>query len=252
MIISAQGLASSSREVVPLLVPEYHDSKGKLVPLGPKQQKIIALIGAESGLHFDVKAYPWRRAQKMAQLGYGLLWGVIKTKERSKYIKFSAPIVTLHHWLVVPTGYVFPYQNINSLRGMRVVISSGDLYGDEFDTNRNKLFTVEDEALTRKARLTMLAKRRADVALIGSLHATAKQLEARLNYLHGDVGDWSVLSKPQSVAPIHIGAPLGHRLASHLPVINKAILKLRKRGAIQAVIVSKVKKQDDLQLSQPM
>ncbi|MGQ5525185.1 substrate-binding periplasmic protein [Chitinimonas sp. PSY-7] len=246
-ILSAQVLASSPTKTVSLLVPEQHDSKGQLVPLSPRQQKLIELISIESGLYFNVKAYPWRRAQRLAQLGYGLIWGVIKTQERSKYFKFSAPIATLNHWLVVPTGYAFPYRNIQSLSGMRVVIANGDLYGDEFDTNRNKLFSVEEEAFSREARLTMLAKGRADVALIGSFHTAAKQFEARLNYLHGDIGDWTVLPKPQSTAPIHIAAPLDHPLSHHLPTINQAISRLRQRGAIQAAISIQETKSDNIQ-----
>ncbi|MGQ5525482.1 substrate-binding periplasmic protein [Chitinimonas sp. PSY-7] len=238
---------------VPLLVPELHDSKGNVVALSPRHQKLIELISAESGLQFDIKPYPWRRAQRLAQLGNGLLWGVIKTEERKQYLSFTNPIAPLRYWLVVQAGKKFPYHNIHSLRGKRIVIANGDQYGDEFNAHRDKLFTVEEETLSREARLAMLVKNRADVALMSCFLSDAKQFEARLNRGYGDIGHWSVLSKPMLVTPIHIAAARDHPLNLYLPTLNRAIERLQKRGAIHAAMNLPDKKPDAVPLpSEPL
>ncbi|MGQ5525598.1 substrate-binding periplasmic protein [Chitinimonas sp. PSY-7] len=209
---------------------------------------MIELVSEESGLKFEVKPYPWRRAQMLAQRGHGLLWVAIKNKESRKYFEFSHPITHLYHWLVVPKGEEFSYRDIASLHGKRAVIAVGNIYGDEFDANRGKLFSVEEEALSREARLTMLLRDRADVALVSCFQSKAKRLEAKLNQVHGDIGRWSVLPTPLSSSAMHVAAPLGHPLAEHLPAINRAIAKLNKRGAIQALIRAPDPKPDNMQL----
>ncbi|WP_158229099.1 substrate-binding periplasmic protein [Chitinimonas sp. BJB300] len=98
------------------------------------------MISAEAGLRFEIKPYPWRRAQKLAEHGEGLLWAVVSTPERARHLEFSEPIFPSKVWIVVPVGKAFPYQDIHSLSGKTIAIGGGVYYGEAFATYRDKLF----------------------------------------------------------------------------------------------------------------
>ncbi|PHV10390.1 substrate-binding periplasmic protein [Chitinimonas sp. BJB300] len=200
-----------------------------------QQQQLMDLIAAEAGLRFELKPYPWRRALRLAERGKGLLWEVSYTPDRARFFAFSAPVTKSIVWMVVPAGNAFPYRGIHSLRGKTVAIGGGEFYGKDFETYRGKLFTVEDNADSLKARINMLARGRVDVVLFISLHEAASQFKAQLKDAD-DIGNWEVLPQPLSIDSVYIGAAHKSPYKQYLPIINRAITRLHQRGAISAVV----------------
>ncbi|MGQ5525559.1 substrate-binding periplasmic protein [Chitinimonas sp. PSY-7] len=194
---------------------------------------MITLIGTEAGIKFDIKAYPWRRAQKLAERGKGLLWGISKTPERARHFIFSEPVFTSRVWMIVPTGQTFSYQSIQDLLGKRIAITGGAQYEGDFEAHRGTLFTVEEGASTLSTRLAMLTQGRVDMVLLGTLHSTANQFETWLNSSHHtNGGPWSVLKQPLLVEPAHIAAARNYSINQYLPAIDQAIIRLRQRGLV--------------------
>lgn len=219
-----------------ILLPERVSRQGEQFADSGRTSQLIAALAKESGLDIQTAYYPWRRAQKLAERGEGLLWGVVRTPERARVFAFSAPMFNTPVWIIVPEGQRFAYRGIQDLRGKTVSITRGSQYGGEFMAQRDKLFKVEEEAGTLRARLGMLAQGRVDLLLSASTQQTSKDYTQQLNLRWGDIGRWEVLSTPFSVDAIHIAAARGKPISQHLPALSHAIQRLQRRGVIQDIV----------------
>ncbi|MGQ5525384.1 substrate-binding periplasmic protein [Chitinimonas sp. PSY-7] len=233
--LSVQAAGIAEPPTVPLLISEERDAKGYVLPVGPKRRKLIELIGTKAGLKFDIKTYPLRRAQKLTERGEGLLWGIVQTPKRSRHLVFSKPIAEMRAWMVVPAGKAFAYDGINGLSGKTLSISTGGQYGELFETYRDRLFKVEEEAGSYEARFAMMAQGRVDMILVCSLYTTVSGFQAWLERNYGGIGEWSVLPRPLSTETLHIAAARNHAINRFLPVIDRAIVSLNRDGAIHAI-----------------
>ncbi|MGQ5522641.1 substrate-binding periplasmic protein [Chitinimonas sp. PSY-7] len=221
-----------NRPTVTLFLGEKCDKDGYVLPMEVARQALIDKIGAEAGIQFNVKVYPWRRAIKMAERGEGLLWGASWTKDRAQRLSYSKQIFNFSIWLVVIAGDEFAYQTIHDLKGKRVGIAQGAQYSGDFAGYRGTLFTVEEEASSLSARLAMLMQNRIDVVMLGSLYESAYSVETLLNKPYGNNRPLSVLPQPLGVKPAHIVASRNHPIQQYLPRIDQAITRLRQRGAL--------------------
>lgn len=198
--------------------------------------EIVNALAKETGLSLQIAYYPWRRAQKLAERGDALLWGVARTPEREQQFAFSPPLFSTQVWMVVPAGQTFPYRSVEDLRGKTIGIARGAQYGGDFTSQRGKLFNVEEEANTLPARLGMLTKGRIDLIFSPSVRPSPVAYAQLLNERWGDIGQWEVLPTPFSVDTIHIAAARNSPAHQHLPAISAAIQRLQRQGVIQRIV----------------
>lgn len=220
---------------VPVLVAESIDQHGHQLPIPPIITAVISLVAQESGLNLVIHPYPWRRAQMMAENGEGLLYGAAITPERLRVFNFSHAAYNANQWLVSSSRDPVNFRRWDDLRGKVISIGSGSKYGPEFEQRREKLFKVEQNAVSMESRLKMLDAHHVDAVLVDSFR-NATQLGISLNCLFPAKDKWVVASKPVGFEPVLIAVPKSAPLGDVLPVLNKALDRLNKAGTIQKAV----------------
>lgn len=167
LLASAVGLpAKADPQPVTLIVGEALDENGKVKPLRAWQQKLFDYLEQELDIKFEVRMYPWARAERNARGGAGLIFGLPKNPERQRELRYSDPAVRNTLWLVTRSDATFPFESLADLKGKTIGAVRGYGYGEEFEQSRNKLFRVEDDIPSRATRLQRLLLKRVDAVLL--------------------------------------------------------------------------------------
>lgn len=223
---------------VPVLIAEAVDSHGHPQAIPPIITAVITLLAQDSGLNLVIRPYPWRRAQMMAENGEGLLYGAAVTPERLRVFDFSRPLYNANQWLVSAARAPVSFRQWDDLRGKVLSIGSGGKYGPEFEQRRDKLFKVEQNAVSMASRLKMLEVHHVDAVLVDSFR-NAEQLGISLNCLFPGTDQWVVAGKPVGYEPVLIAVPKSAALHTVLPQLNRAITRLNRAGSIQKAVDSR-------------
>lgn len=227
--------ASDSPDEIPVLVAAQTDADGKELGVAPTVTSIVQLLADESGLKLVARAYPWRRAQMLAESGKGLLYGAAATPERLPIFAFTRPLYVVNQWFVTDAARPFRYQGWEDLRGKTVSINSGSKFGVEFEERKNVLFTVTENSDTVQSRLKMLALGRVDAVLLDSYRSVGR-FEERINCLYAAAGKFTVLRKQLGTEPVLIAVPKSSPYHQALPVLNDAIERLDKSQGIHKIL----------------
>lgn len=167
LLASTFGLtAQATEQPIPLIVGEALDGKGKVKPPAASQQMLFEYLERELGVKFKIMRYPWPRAERNARDGAGLIFGLPKTPERLRELRYSDPAVRRTLWLVTRSDATFPFEKLADLKGKTIGAVYGYSYGEEFEVSRNKLFRVEGEIPSRATRLQRLLLKRVDAVLL--------------------------------------------------------------------------------------
>lgn len=156
----------SQPQTVTLLLGDTLDLTGKQQPPKAARRKLFDYLEQELNVSFDIKAYPWPRAERHARDGAGLIFGLPKNADRLRDLRFSDPASSNTLWLVTRSDATFPFRTIDDLRGKTIGAVRGYSYGDEFERGRNKLFRVDDDIASRATRLQRLLLKRVDALLL--------------------------------------------------------------------------------------
>jgi polar amino acid transport system substrate-binding protein len=174
--------ARGARQTVTLIVAEALDERGKMKAPNPRLQKLLSYLELELGLAFDVRMYPWPRAERYAEQGLGLIFGLSKTPDRLSEFHFSEVAESNKLWLVTRSDATFPFRGVEDLRGKTVGAVRGYHYGDAFQRAKGKLFQVDEGVGSRAIRLRRLMLKRVDVALLFQPQTqSAAEAEANIN-----------------------------------------------------------------------
>lgn len=228
---ASPAMATDARQEIPVFLPEQIEPNGQPSTGMVTMTGIINLLAAESGLKLVVQAYPWRRAQMKAKNGEGLLFGAAETPERARLFNFTKPLYEVNQWLVTTAQRPIDFRSWEDLRGKVVSIPSGGQLGPEFEAQRGKTFTVEENAVTIASRFKMLDTGRVDAIVIDSNRA-APQLEVRLNCLFPGASKWAVMARPVNAEPVVIAVPKASSFNSYIPALNEAIDRMSKAHAV--------------------
>lgn len=220
---------------IPVLLAAQTDADGKYAGVAPTVAALIQRLADESGLPLVARAYPWRRAQMLAEDGKGLLLGATATPERQALFAFTRPLYLVHQWLVANPVHQFRYQGWEDLRGKTIAISSGAKFGAEFEQRKNVLFTVAENSDSLPSRLKMLLLARVDAVLVDSYRNSAT-VEERLNCVYAGIGKFTVLRKPMGNEPVLIAVPKSSPFSEALPLLNEAIERMEKSGSIHKIL----------------
>ncbi|MFZ6873458.1 substrate-binding periplasmic protein [Undibacterium sp. Di27W] len=234
---------AQAKTVLPLLVAETRDENGEIAPLRPENQKIIAYFERALDMQFDIRRYPLPRVIENTGKGEGLAFGLSKSTERLKTMRYSEPVFSDFVWVVVRDDSRMQYSGLQDLQGKAVGIVRGIRFGDEIDKMRNTVFKVEEDQPQSSSRLKKLLSGRMDVMLVNSRLPNAKDLEAELNSYLDEKNLRSetqmnfgvkVFAKPLLVDPIHFTSGIDTR-PEVINKINAAIIKGRKSGDLPAL-----------------
>lgn len=228
--------AAAAPAEVPVLIAENVDPRGNPLPTPAIVDAVLKQLAADSGLKLVVHAYPWRRAQMMAENGEGLLYGAAITPERLRVFAFTKPMYDANQWLVSSAQAPLDFHRWEDLQGKVVSIAGGEKFGPEFEERRDKLFRVEQNSVSMESRLKMLSAHHVDAVVVDSFRNPV-QLSASLNCRFPD-DRWVVAEKSIGFEPVLIAVPKSAPLGKLLPTLNSAIVRLNKAGSIRKAVDS--------------
>jgi ABC-type amino acid transport substrate-binding protein len=173
--------AVAGPQTIPLLIGDTLDEKGKPRPVTGAKRKLFDALERELGVVFELRMYPWARAERHALEGGGLIYGLPKTAERLRALRYSEAATHRNLWLVTRSDATFTFNTLEDLRGKTLGIVRGYSYGEAFDNARGKLFRAEDDISSRGTRLTRLMLKRVDaILLFQPVGQSAKEVEAEI------------------------------------------------------------------------
>lgn len=229
--------------VVPVLLAEARDENGEMAPIRPENQKILQYFERALDIKFDIHRYPLPRVIENVGKGEGLGFGLSKSTDRLKTMRYSKPVFSDFVWVVARDDSKMQFSGIQDLKGKSVGIVRGIRFGDEIDSKRNVLFNVEEDQPQNSSRLKKLLSGRMDVMLFNSRMSNAKDLEADLNQYLNDKKirtemqanfGVKVFPKPFLVDHIHFTSGL-NSTPDIINRINAAIIRGRKSGDLPAL-----------------
>lgn len=229
---------------VPLIMGEAFDEAGRPKPMRPWQRALLDYLEKELNLRFEVRSYPWPRAERNARNGDGLIFGLPKNGERERALRYSEAAVSSTLWLVTRSDATFPFEKLADLHGKTIGAVRGYGYGDEFERARaERLFKVEDDLPSRATRLQRLLLKRVDAVLLYQTGwQSAADMEAELRaFVAPLVKDMplppgvtvSVLPVPVQVDAQQFFAIARNRDAGLIDRINAALLKQQKQASLR-------------------
>lgn len=233
-----QPAARAAPQPVTLLLGDTLDAQGKQKPLQPWRRKLFDYLEQELNIRFEIKSYPWPRAERNALNGAGLIFGLPKSADRLRALRYSDAASSNTLWLVTRSDATFAFRSVQDLRGKTLGAVRGYSYGDDFERERNKLFKVDDEIASRATRLQRLLLKRVDAVLLYQPSGEGQpEIEAQLrSYIQPYLKEMAV---PPGVTLSVLPHPLQSDNGMHFAVargsndglierINEALLRQRK------------------------
>ncbi|MFZ6645554.1 substrate-binding periplasmic protein [Undibacterium sp. TJN25] len=234
--------AHAEKPDIVLLVASGNDARASAGSGAPQSAFRNTIQFVERGLDvgFEVRRYPWNRLIQNLNNGEGLAFGLSKNSSRMQTLHFSEPVYANYVWLITRSDASFPFSGMQDLKGKSLGMNRGSSFGDEFDRQKNLLFTVEEDAYGLQSRLNKLLNHRMDAIIYQNRNADPEQVEAMLNQrvtermpeikLPPGVR-FIVLRKPLMTDNIHfaIRAQDDHGI---IKKINAVIIKGKKNGEL--------------------
>ena len=201
--------------------------KGELVD-------ILNQIEMRTGLKFEIRLMPWKRAYTQALDGQGGIFGLSKNTGRMSLFDYSEVMFFDEMRLVVLKGSQFEYRTIEDLRGKIVGVTRGASYGDRFEEAKGTVFTASEDA-DPVCRLRMLLARRIDAALIGPGRAAVRYVINQDRNLKANQDQFIILDTPFERDPNYIGFNKTLCRTNTLKKVNQALAAMWKDGTIARI-----------------
>lgn len=112
-------------------VPFMYEDNKKVEGIYPA---LIAAVFDRMGVAVKIKAYPWKRALKLAKKGEIGIGGLYKIKERLKFLDYSDPLYTEKIMIYTKKKKQFKFNTIQDLNKKTIGVIRGWSYGDKVDT----------------------------------------------------------------------------------------------------------------------
>jgi ABC-type amino acid transport substrate-binding protein len=232
--------SAAGPRTMPLLIGDQLDEQGKPRPLNGARLKLIEALQRELNVVFDVRMYPWARAERYALDGGGLIFGLPKTEERLRTLRYSDAASHRKLWLVTRSDATFKFNTLDDLRGKTLGVVRGYSYGEEFDRARGmQLFRTDEDISSRGTRLTRLMLKRVDAVLLFQPSTqTPREIEAeiagfmepRLRAIGAaNNAGFSVLPKPLDTDSSQFFAIARARDDGIIDRINAALVRIQQR-----------------------
>lgn len=233
--------AAAGPQTVTLIIGDTLDEQGKPKPLNPFKRKLLDAIEREMGIVFELRMYPWARAERYALDGAGLIFGLPKNADRLHALRYSNVAAYNKLWIVTRSDATFPFNGIDDLRDKSIGLVRGYNYGAEVEQARNrKLFRTDEDIASRGTRLTRLMLKRVDAVLLYQpSQQTARDVEVEVNTFMAPrlraIGaaanaSFSVLPKPLSVDDGVFFAIARNKDDGIIDRINAALARIQQRA----------------------
>ncbi|HKI80252.1 MAG TPA: transporter substrate-binding domain-containing protein [Pseudodesulfovibrio sp.] len=195
---------------------------------------ILHEIEARTGLSFDIRLMPWKRAYMYALEGRGGIFGLSKNRDRMALFDFSDVMYVDEMRLVVLKDREFSYHTVEDLKGMTLGVTRGASYGDDFDRAKGRIFTPSEDS-GPISRLRMLLAGRIDAALIGPGEVSVRFAIAQDKILRKNQEQFVILDTPLAQDDNYIGFSKDSKQHAVLEKIDKALLEMQQDDTIRRI-----------------
>lgn len=134
-------------------------------PPSDQTPQMQAWMARQAKLAWDYRPTPWLRAQKLTASGEGVMFGLTRTPQRERQLRFSLPIWSNFTWILVREDAAASIRHYGDLNGQVVCWARGSSYGELF-TKAGLGRMDPREASDDDGALRMLAADRCNAALI--------------------------------------------------------------------------------------
>ncbi len=199
-----------------------------IIGVGPE---LVKRAFGDLGVSVDcIFAGNWAQVQEAQKKGtVDVLAGVYLTEERKAAMEYSVPYTQDPVVLFVAKGKAFPFNKWEDLIGKRGTTTTGDSYGQKFDSFITAKLTME-RAATVQENFEKLLSGKADYFIFAMYSGN---FEARkLNILD----KIEQIKKPATVEDFYISVGKGSKYVSLLPELNRKIERMAKDGTVESLI----------------
>ncbi|WP_373988722.1 substrate-binding periplasmic protein [Duganella sp. BuS-21] len=232
--------ATAAPQTVPLLIGDTLDEQGKPKPINPIKRKLLNEVERELGIVFELRMYPWARAERYALDGTALIFGLPKSADRLRALRYSEVAAYNKLWIVTRSDATFRFNTIEDLRGKSVGLVRGYDYGEEVERARGTIFRTDENIASRSTRLTRLMLKRVDAVLLFQPSTqTAAEVETEVNtYMAPRLAGigaaantgYSVLPKPIATDAGVFFAIARNKDTAMIDRINAALARIHQRA----------------------
>ena len=230
LILLLFGSALSRAETITVYGDENHAPLGYLDKGVPKGLlvEMFSKIARKTGDTYDIKMFPWPRAQMHAKEGPGALMNVSMNAQRLELFDFSEPMYFDDVVVVVLKSKAFAFDKLADLKGKVLGGTIDGSYGEEIDSAiRAKLFTVDHDSNPTN-RLNKLLRGRIDAALIPGGDLGYESALSGDPALLAKRDQFMVLSKPLVHDPLYLAVAKSLNKKELIARFNKALKEIQK------------------------
>lgn len=203
--------------------PVMYQENGAAKGLYPE---IVSEIFRRLNKPYSFNAIPWNRALSEAYSGRAGVGGIYWSQERAAKLDYSAPIYVEKLLVYVRPEQKFAFTKIGDLKGKKIAITIGTVYGVEFDEAKAKGQLITEENLGDAQNFEKLAQGRVDTVI-------ASEIAGSTLLHHMKLTDKIVaLKHAVSVLTVHVAFARGKHLEL-IGQINKQLAALRADGSLE-------------------
>lgn len=233
--------AQAEPQKITLFLSAQHDRVNPAAALSAPNRQLLAYIESETGVQFERKFVPWKRALQSAIEGKGFVFGASQTPERLQHLVFSEPIYIDNVWIVTRCDARFSYNSIADLKGKTIGMIRDAYYGPEVAKAVNFVFTPEYDVNDSISRFDKLLKHRTDGIFVYTQLTDPRALEDMMKMQYGRLAEqenpafrerpFCAQGKPVHSSSLHFAATPGYH-PEYLKELNKALNKAAKSGLL--------------------
>ncbi|WP_339937981.1 substrate-binding periplasmic protein [Undibacterium luofuense] len=252
MLWLCSAAAQAETQKVTLFLSAQHDRVNPAAALSTPNRELLAFIESETGVQFERKFVPWKRALQSAIEGKGFVFGASQTPERLQHLVFSEPIYIDNVWIVTRCDTRFSFNSIGDLKGKTIGMIRDAYYGPEIAKAVNFVFTPEYDVNDSISRFDKLLKYRTDGLLMYTQLTDPRALEDLVNMQYGRLASqenpvfrerpFCAQGKPVHSSSLHFAVAPGYNDA-YLKELNKALIKAAKTGRLAKWYIQPAAKQ---------
>ncbi|MBM4251113.1 MAG: transporter substrate-binding domain-containing protein [Deltaproteobacteria bacterium] len=203
--------------------PVMYQENGAAKGLYPE---IVSEVFRRLNKPYSFNAIPWNRALSEAYSDRAGVGGVYWSQERATKLDYSAPIYVEKLLVYVRPEHKFVFSKIEDLKGKKLAVTIGTVYGIEFDEAKAKGSLITEENLGDTQNFEKLAQGRVDAVIASEIAGSTLLRQTKLT------DKIVALSHPVSVLTVHVAFAKGKHLEL-IGQINKQLAALRADGSLE-------------------
>jgi len=197
---------------------------------------ILAGVSKLSGDTYDLKLFPWKRAQSYAEAGKGGIAHFSKTAEREVQFDYSSRVYGDRIQLVVLKGDLFEFKDLQDLKGKRIGVKFGASFGQRVDAFFASTQATIDRDPGIQSRLKKLLRNRIDVAVVEGADGQLEKLIGQDAELKLKKDQFVLLPMPLVDDALYLAFAKSMNRKDALDRFNKGLDKYKKTDAYRKLV----------------